>query len=576
MQEPILTVNNLGISFIVEEKEFKAVDSISFSLSKGEVLGIVGESGSGKSVTSLAIMQLLPSPPAKYKHGEILFGGNNKIDLLRLNNEGLNEIRGKKIAMIFQEPMTSLNPVLTCGFQVMEAIIENNRLNKHEARKKTLELFKEVELPEPEILFDKYPFQISGGQKQRVMIAMAISGNPDILIADEPTTALDVLVQKNILSLLKALQRKYGMSIIFITHDLGIVSEIADRVMVMYKGKIIEEGITREILSNPVQAYTRGLLSCRPVEDARPKKLLTVTDFINEENTVSRETILNRQEIVTEEERKVFHQKIYETVPLLQVKGLVVDFVTKQNFFGKPSAHFRAVNNLSFDVFHGETLGLVGGSGCGKTTLGRAIMRLIDSQDGEIIYGGKNLRNLKTKEMRQIRKKIQIIFQDPYSSLNPRMTTGQIIAEPMLVNGLHRTKKECEAKVYELMEKVSLESSHFYRYPHEFSGGQRQRIGIARALALEPEFIICDESVSALDVSVQAQVLNLLNDLKREFDLTYIFISHDLSVVRYMSDRIIVMNHGDIEEVNEADFLYRNPETEYTKSLINAIPGKAH
>jgi len=574
MSDIILEVRNLEISFYSEGVENKAVDNISFNLSKGEVLGIVGESGSGKSVTSLAIMQLLQIPPCRIKNGEILFFNDKPINLLKLNFNEINEFRGSKIAMIFQEPMTSLNPVLTSGFQVMESIIINQKLSKKEAYKKTIELFKEVELPLPEEIFNKYPYQISGGQKQRVMIAMAISCNPSILIADEATTALDVIVQKNILLLLKKLQKKYNMSVIFITHDLGIVAEIADNILVMHKGKIVEKGITKDILQNPQHNYTKGLLSCRPSVNFRQKRLTTISDSmkLNDKDQFACIENVVKQIIISDEERRIHHEKIYSKEPILTINNLKVNFTTKKNIFGKPTEYFTAVNNLSFNVYKGETLGLVGGSGCGKTTLGRAILKLVSSKSGEIVFKGKNLNSLNNSEMRKMRKNIQIIFQDPYSSLNPRFTVGQIITEPMIVHKLFKTKKEREIRALELLKKVNLEEQHYYRYPHEFSGGQRQRIGIARALALNPEFIICDESVSALDVSIQAQILNLLNDLKQEFNLTYIFISHDLSVVKYMSDRIIVMNHGDIEEINEADQIYNFPQSEYTKTLINSIP----
>ena len=574
MPEVILEVKNLEISFLNEGIENKVTDDVNFSLFKGEVLGIVGESGSGKSVTSLAIMQLLPGQEVcKYK-GEIIFFDKKPVYLLKLHQKEMNFYRGNRISMIFQEPMTSLNPVLTCGFQVMESIQKNYKISRKEAKERTLELFREVELPEPEKTFKKYPYQVSGGQKQRIMIAIAISSKPDVLIADEPTTSLDVIVQKNVLTLLKKLQEKHKMSIIFITHDLGLISEIADRIMVMYKGKVIEQGMVSEILSNPKENYTKGLLQCRPLIEQRQKRLFTLTDtisdnFSGQENS---ETDPFRQYIVTKEERAESHKKIYSKPPVMVVKDLSVEFTSKRNILGKPVEFFRAVNNLSFEVYPGETLGLVGGSGCGKTTLGRAILLLIESKNGDIIFIGQNLRKLSGGKMRKMRKNIQIIFQDPYSSLNPRQTVGQIITEPLVVFNLFKTRKEREKKVIELLGKVSLDESHYNRYPHEYSGGQRQRIGIARALSVDPEFIICDESVSALDVSIQAQILNLLNDLKKELDLTYIFISHDLSVVKYMSDRIIVMNRGQIEEINEADELYELPKSDYTRILINAIP----
>lgn len=566
----ILRIEELVVHFGRREERVAVINGINLNLNKGRVLGLVGESGCGKSVTSLAIMGLL-APDDSEIGGKIIFDGQ---ELTSLSREQMAKIRGNSIAMVFQEPMTSLNPVLTCGFQVMESLIINEKISKNEAHKRTIKLFNEVELPSPEETFNKYPHQISGGQKQRVMIAMAISCNPKILIADEPTTALDVIVQKNILMLLKKLQEKYGMSIIFITHDLGIVAEIADKALVMYKGKIVEQGNTKDIMKNPQHLYTKGLLSCRPSMLYRQKRLTTVSDSmkIDEANQFVYNDDIIKQIIVTDDERKHTHDLIYSTEPILTVNNLEVSFTTKRNFLGKPINTFTAVNKLSFNVYKGETLGLVGGSGCGKTTLGRAILKLVESNRGDIIYKGKNLNTISKTDMRKMRKNIQIIFQDPYSSLNPRFTIGQIITEPMYVHKLFKSKKEREARAIELLNKVNLNESHFNRYPHEFSGGQRQRIGIARALALNPEFIICDESVSALDVSIQAQILNLLNDLKEEFDLTYIFISHDLSVVKYMSDRIIVMNHGDIEEIEEADKMYSNPQSDYTKTLINSIP----
>ena len=565
MKCQILEIKNLSIQFSVDGQLFDAVTNFSFSLKKGETIGIVGESGSGKSISSLAIMGLLP-PSAIISSGEIIFheSEEHKINLLHADENYKRHLRGNKIAMIFQEPMTSLNPVFTCGNQVVEAILAHNKISKKQAKEKVLHLFSEVLLPDPEKAFNSYPFQLSGGQKQRVMIAMAMSCNPSLIIADEPTTALDVTVQKTILELLKNLQAKYNLSIIFISHDLGVIADIAHRVLVMYKGKIMEEGKTRDLLSNPQNAYTKGLLACRPSTVNRVKTLAVVSDFLDGKEHIPI--------IISNEERKIFHENIYEKDPILKITNLKVVFPVKKNMMGKTTKEFIAVNNVSFDVYKGETLGLVGESGCGKTTLGRTILQLTENAQGDIHYNEIALNKLSSTEIRKFRKKIQIIFQDPYSSLNPRLTVGDTITEPMIVHGIGKNNNDRKQIALELLQKVGLESSHYARYPHEFSGGQRQRISIARALAVQPEFIICDESVSALDVSVQAQVLNLLNSLKEEFKLTFIFISHDLSVVKYMSDRMVVMQNGQIEEMGEADQIYNSPEKEYTKKLIGAIP----
>nr|MBP9153016.1 ABC transporter ATP-binding protein [Flavobacteriales bacterium] len=552
----------------------------SFTLNRGETIGIVGESGSGKSVTSLSVMRLIPNPPGRISGGEILFhkNDNSVVDLVKLNERDMRAIRGNDIAMIFQEPMTSLNPVFTCGNQVMEAILLHQKVNKKEAKEKTIALFKEVQLPRPEAIFDQYPHQISGGQKQRVMIAMAMSCSPSILIADEPTTALDVTVQQTILDLMLKLQREKDMGIMFITHDLGVIAELADKVVVMYKGKIVEQGPVLEIFSNPQHPYTKGLLACRPPLDVRLKRLPIVSDFMNLDEAGNIQEIAQsvteatQKEIQTVAEREEAHKKLYAQKPILQIKNLKTYFPLKRNFFGKVTEEVKAVDDVTFDVYPGETLGLVGESGCGKTTLGRTVLRLVDPTGGEVIFKGNPLHSMTTAELTEVRKDIQIIFQDPYSSLNPRITVGDAIMEPMQVHKLYANDKERKEKVLELLERVNMLPEHFYRYPHEFSGGQRQRICIARALALRPQFIICDESVSALDVSVQAQVLNLLNELKRDFDFTYIFISHDLSVVKFMSDRMVVMNKGVVEEMGDADQIYSNPQTEYTKKLIAAIP----
>ena len=477
----------------------------------------------------------------------------------------MRSYRGKDIAMIFQEPMTSLNPVFTCGNQVTEAILLHQKSSVKEAKEKAIQLFNEVQLPRPEAIFDAYPHQLSGGQKQRVMIAMALSCEPSVLIADEPTTALDVTVQKTILELISSIQKKRNMGVIFITHDLGVVAEIADRAIVMRQGEIVEENSVKNIFQNPQHPYTKGLLACKPPLDKRFEKLPTVSDFLDNK-------IFHAIEI-SAEQRKIKHAALYSTSPIMKVNGLKTYFPLKKNWLGKTTEYVKAVDDVSFDVYKGETLGLVGESGCGKTTIGRTILRLADATAGEVIYKGSDLQKLSNSEMLPLRRKMQIIFQDPYSSLNPRIPIGKAIMEPMTVHGILQSKKEREEYVVNLLEKVSLKADHFYRYPHEFSGGQRQRICIARALALQPEFLICDESVSSLDVSVQAQVLNLLNDLKREFALTYIFISHDLSVVKFMCDRMIVMNKsGKIERMDEADAIYLDPQTEYTRSLIDAIP----
>lgn len=579
-KETLLEIKNLVTEFKTDDEMVKAVNNISFTLGRGETIGIVGESGSGKSVTSLSVMRLIPNPPGKITDGEIIFHSKEKgaIDLLKLSEKEMREIRGNEIAMIFQEPMTSLNPVFTCGSQVMEAIMLHQKASKQEAKEKTIALFKEVQLPRPEAIFDSYPHQISGGQKQRVMIAMAMSCNPSILIADEPTTALDVTVQKTILDLMLKLQQEHDMGIMFITHDLGVIAELADKVVVMYKGKIVEQGPVLEIFSNPKHPYTKGLLACRPPLDKRLKWLPTVSDFmefdpngniVEKAHTISE--VLNKA-VVTNKERTDAHKTLYAKAPVLSIKNVKTYFPIKSGFFGKTKDYVRAVDDVSFDVYPGETLGLVGESGCGKTTLGRTILRLIEPTSGDIIFKGKNLVQLNYDEMRQVRKHLQIIFQDPYSSLNPRITIGEAIIEPMKVHKILSSDKERKDKVMELLRRVNMEEKHFYRYPHEFSGGQRQRICIARALGLSPQFIICDESVSALDVSIQAQVLNLLNELKRDFNFTYIFISHDLSVVKFMSDRMVVMNKGKVEEMGNADDIYENPQTDYTKKLISAIP----
>lgn len=561
MNSNILDIQNLSLRFGNNE----ILKKVSFSIPKGKIVGVVGESGSGKSITSLAVMGLLPKSAQIPSESEILFHSDSKtIDLLKLSPEQKRKYRGNEIGMIFQEPMTSLNPSIRCGEQVEEAIRLHLKMEKTAAKKRVIELFEKVLLPNPERIYKAYPHELSGGQRQRVMIAMAISCNPKILIADEPTTALDVTVQRTILDLIKHLQREIGLSCIFISHDLGVIAEVCDEAVVMYQGEIVEKGSVQEIFENPKENYTKGLIACRPRLDIRQKDLPTIADYLKNENYQS--------EIYTSDERQAFHQEIYSQIPILEVKNLSKYFYSKPSLFGKEEVSVKAVDDVSFKVYPGETMGLVGESGSGKTTLSRTVLLLEKPTEGEIFYHGKDIVKLSKGEIRKLRKEIQIIFQDPYSSLNPRMNISEILTSPMKVHSIGKNQKERIEKAGDLLEKVGLSRSDLIKYPHEFSGGQRQRIGIARALALNPKFIICDESVSALDVSVQAQVLNLLNDLKEEFRLTYIFISHDLAVVKYMSDQLLVMQYGQPKELGDADEIYANPTTQYTKDLIEAIP----
>jgi peptide/nickel transport system ATP-binding protein len=552
----MLQVHNLTVKFLSGKVENEVVKKISFDLKENKILGIVGESGSGKSVTSLAVLGLLPKNTIQ--EGTIFFDEKN---LLKISDKELQQIRGNKIAMIFQEPMSSLNPTLTCGSQVAEVLKQHTGLNKKEMYQEVISLFQKVKLPLPDRIFNSYPHQISGGQKQRVMIAIAIACKPDLLIADEPTTALDVTVQKEIILLLKELQKENKMSILLISHDLSLVSEIADDVIILFKGEIVEKGNTTDIFHSPQHDYTKGLINSKPNLNQRLKKLPTVEDFIKNKIFT---------DVYTKRERDAYHSKIYRLKPLLEIVDLKKYFNTSVGFTRKPL--IKAVDTISFKLYEGETLGLVGESGCGKTTLGRSIMQLEKVTSGKIFYKGKDITHLSKTALRNLRKEIQIIFQDPFSSLNPRISIGNAILEPMNVHGVLSNYKERKVYVIELLKKVGLEEDHFNKYPHEFSGGQRQRIGIARAIALKPKIIICDESVSALDVSVQAQVLNLLNELKSTFNFSYIFISHDLSVVKYMSDQLVVMNKGKIEEIDDADTIYKTPKSEYTKNLIDAIP----
>lgn len=573
----LLTIADLKLRLQSDDEWKPVLKGISFVLQKGEILGIVGESGSGKSVTALSIMKLIPEKIAKWDQGKICYQNQDteqEVEIIHSDDAQMRKIRGAKIGMIFQEPMTSLNPVIKCGEQIMEAIRLHTHLSKKEAKKRVIELFNEVKLPRPEKVFDSYPHELSGGQKQRVMIAMAISCDPDILIADEPTTALDVTVQKGILELIKKIQQKNGMSVIFITHDLGVVAEIADRVLVLYKGEIVEQGTVSELFKNPQHPYTQGLLACRPPLNVRLKVLPTVDDFMTyspSDGETLMEALIHKQ-MVTKEERVYSHQKLYTGKPFIQILQLNKIYpIRKKNLFEK-RAYVNALQDINLEIYEGETLGLVGESGCGKTTLGRSMIRLIEPTSGQVFYQGKDIRTLHTKELRTIRKDLQIILQDPYSSLNQRLTVGDMIMEPMKVHHIFGNDTERRKKAIQLLERVGLQENHLYRYPHEFSGGQRQRISIARALAVNPKFIICDESVSALDVSVQAQVLNLLNELKKDFQFTYLFISHDLSVVKFMSDRMAVMQSGKIVELDDADTIYFNPQTAYTQTLIASIP----
>ena len=555
----LLSIKDLNISAFKSRQEHKIISNISYDLLENEIVAVVGESGSGKSVSSLALMGLLPKQILKITSGSITF--ENK-ELVQLSDKNFQKIRGNQISMIFQEPMSSLNPSMRCGNQIEEILKQHTNLSRLEIKDEIISLFEKVKLPNPKRIYKSYPHEISGGQKQRVMIAMAIACKPKILIADEPTTALDVTVQKDILLLLKEIQKETKMSVLFISHDLSLVSELADRVMVMYKGEIVEQGETSLIFNQPKHIYTRALINARPSTKTRLKQLPTISDFMNGE--------INN-DIISKEERTANHKKLYAQDPLLEVIDVEKVYISKKGILSKDTA-FRAVDGVSFKVYPGETIGLVGESGCGKSTLGNAILQLDKATSGSIKYKGKDITNLKKSELRALRKDIQIIFQDPFASLNPRMTVGNAIIEPMKVHNIGNSFEERKEKVLDILTRVGLDTTSFYKYPHEFSGGQRQRVGIARTIALQPQLIVCDESVSALDISVQAQVLNLLNELKSLFGFTYIFISHDLAVVKYMADQLLVMNKGKIEEIGDADKIYVSPEREYTKKLIHAIP----
>jgi peptide/nickel transport system ATP-binding protein len=616
---PLLSVRDLTIDFSSHRGDVRAVDGVSFELHRGETLAIVGESGSGKSVTSLALLGLIPMPPGRIASGEALFQSEKlgQTDLLKLAEADLRQVRGNDIGMIFQEPMTSLNPVYTCGSQVVEALRLHTDLSEAAAKARTIELFTEAQLPRPESIFGSYPHEISGGQKQRVMIAMAMACRPALLIADEPTTALDVTVQARMLRLIDDLRRQHNTAVLFITHDLGVVAEIADRILVMYRGRVVEQGRVLDIFSNPQHPYTKGLLACRPRLSVGKKRLPVVADFMREDASgqllAQPEPVLPLEnEALTDSSPEIEAQQLRDNSettktfpvehgvlgdvprpaelssapvsepiaapmpnaaePLLQVQNLQVYFPLRKGFFRRATDYVRAVDNVSFTLYPGETIGLVGESGCGKTTLGRALLRLTEPTAGSILFEGTDLAKLSSGELRRRRRDLQLVFQDPYAALNPMLTVGEAIWEPMRVHNVGGTRQQQKARVLELLRTVGLRDEHFQRYPHEFSGGQRQRICIARALALQPKLIVCDESVSALDVSVQAQVLNLLNDLKREFGITYLFITHDLSVARFMSDRLLVMHQGRIVESGPAAAIYAAPQHEYTQGLLAAIP----
>lgn len=566
--DKVLSVHDLSVQFHTENGLVKAVDGISFDLFRGETLGIVGESGSGKSVTALSLMRLVPAP-GKIMEGRIYFQAED-LDLLQIPENRMRSFRGKRLSMIFQEPMSSLNPLLRCGEQIAENLQAHSRTSGSALRSAVIDWLEKVQLADAERIYRAYPHQLSGGQKQRVMIAMAMCTQPDVLIADEPTTALDVTVQKAILELIASLQQEMGTAVIFITHDLGVIGQIADRSLVMHRGKIVERGSVQQLFDQPKHPYTKGLLACRPPLDYRLERLPVVSDFWsgNDDQTLAPPELKKI-------DRKATRQRLIELqeqAPLLEVKQLKTWFPKASNFWGKPTAYVKAVDEVSFEVYPGETLGLVGESGCGKTTLGRSILRLVEPHTGEIIFDGKDVIAADEKALKALRKEMQIIFQDPYAALNPRMMIGSAIMEPMTVYGIGANPAERKALTMSLLDQVGLLPEHFFRYPHEFSGGQRQRVCIARALAVNPRFIVCDEAVSALDVSVQAQVLNLLKSLRDQHGLTYIFISHDLSVVKFMSDRIIVMKDGKIVESGPADEIYFNPQALYTRELIAAIP----
>ena len=579
-QLPVLSIQDLMIRFRSEEEIVTAVDNITLEIFQGETVGIVGESGSGKTVTALSILNLVPCPPGELVQGEIFFRSKRAgtLNLAGMAEDEIRKIRGNEISMIFQEPMTSLNPVINCGNQIIEILVKHKKISASKARRRTIELLEKVNLPRPHQMLKAYPHQLSGGEKQRVMIAMALATDPKLIIADEPSTALDVTTQANILNLIKNLRVEFNTSVLFITHDLGVIAEIADRIIVMNKGRIVEQGPVWEVFSDPAHPYTKGLLACRPRLDIRLKVLPTVNDFMagddptetgHKYSSVGEALLLNVERKDEMIERRL---SVLSGGPILRVRDLRKYFSSRKNLFSHQTDLVKAVDGITFDVYPGETIGLVGESGSGKSTLGRLLIRLIDPTSGKILFEGKDMAMLKNAELREMRKSMQIIFQDPYSSLDPRQMIGESILEPMRIHNLYKNHKTRKRKVFELLQKVGLDEKTYNRYPHEFSGGQRQRICIARALAVEPRFLILDESVSALDVSVQAQVLNLLNQLKKDFNFTYIFISHDLSIVKFMSDRIFIMRNGKFIEMGFPEDLYLKPRENYTKALIEAIP----
>lgn len=556
--ETLLEVTDLKIAFRNSDTVNQVVHGVSFTIQSDEILGIVGESGSGKSVTSLALMGLLP------KKDSVITGSVSYKDtsLLDLDTKQWQAIRAKKIAMVFQEPMSALNPSIRCGKQVLEVLLQHTKLSKVEAKKEVLELFEQVRLPDVEKIYKSYPHEISGGQMQRVVIAMAIACKPDILIADEPTTALDVTVQKEILQLLKNIQQETKMGMLFISHDLNVVSEVADKVLVMYQGNAVEYGTAEQVFKNPQNEYTKALLLSKPSDTERLEVLPTIQSLQDGTFTPHK---------VRAQARASRHRSLYTQVPILEIKELIKAYPISQGLFKKDS-YFHAVNKVSFSIFPGETVGLVGESGCGKSTLAKVIMQLEPVTEGSVWYCGENVTNLRGEALKNFRKEVQLIFQDPFASLNPKMTIGEAIVEPMQAHNILLDTKTRIIRAKDLLERVGLAASFYNRYPHQLSGGQRQRVGIARAIAVDPKIIICDESVSALDISVQAQVLNLLNKLKEDFGFSYLFISHDLAVVKYMADQLLVMNKGKLEEVGDADEVYAHPQKEYTQALIAAVP----
>ncbi|MEQ1745632.1 MAG: ABC transporter ATP-binding protein [Saprospiraceae bacterium] len=555
----LLQIHDLSIAFPSERGTVLAVKNVSLHIAPGETLGLVGESGSGKSVTALSIMGLLPRPAEV--SGNFQFSPTPKLETLKPET-----CRGKEIAMIFQEPMTSLNPVFRCGYQITEAIRLHQRTTASQAREQALALFGKVKLPDPQRIFRAYPHELSGGQKQRVMIAMALAGQPRLLIADEPTTALDVTVQKAILDLLRELRSDAGLAMLFISHDLGVIAEIADRVLVMRQGEIVEAGSVAQVLENPAHPYTRGLLACRPSLHRKVRRLPTVQDYLNDDTV---QPVLVRERETAERRADLLRHS-----PLLEIKNLSVQYPVRRHFLETGSQWVQALQDVSFEVFPGEIFGLAGESGCGKTTLGRVASRLLQPSEGAVWYRKLNLEALPAKDFRPLRREIQMVFQDPYSSLNPRMPIGEALLEGMRAYQLHGSERRRQEMTAELLKKVGLEADHARRLPHEFSGGQRQRICLARALALEPKLLVCDEVVSALDVSVQADILNLLLDLQRDFGLTYLFVSHDLSVIRQMCDRVLIMRQGRVEALGHPEVLFENPENEYVRALLEAVPGK--